>query len=240
MKTIYAALLCFLTHTAFAQDSWYVQPCVGFGISNLKQNIVPSGNYKPVLAFDAAIGVGYRRGALEFASGVSFMRTGARTPLTFEDANGMALFTSDFHFYFYHAVIPLTVGYRVLIADKFTFLPRVGVDITYNTGAKETLVGYPGTDSGKLVSIPSAMFDASFHRFSVFGMVQAGLAYKVSPKIEITGGPSFQYMLTNMFKTQPSAPLSPVQHNYALLMDAGLRWYFTGAAKGGGAVSGDR
>jgi hypothetical protein len=227
MKKILLLFLLFMGHIAFGQNGWYLQPSAGIGMSNVTQSGTPNNNFRYVSAFDAELGIGYRHGDLLFSSGISYMRTGAKTTVTILDVLGNPVGTMDYRFYFYHLVVPFTFGYQISLGRKLAFTPSAGFGLAYNTGEKETDPALLAMGSNEMVSMPSAEFDNYYKRISVLEILQANIDYKASSSLDITCGPAANYMLTNIFNSHNGAPNNPGQRNYAFLFNAGIRWHLS-------------
>jgi hypothetical protein len=212
---------------AFSQNGFFLQPLAGIGAGNVKNSYNP--DTKNVLVFDGGVNIGYATGRFMFCTGLGYLRTGSSVDITYTGALGNPLATSKFYTYFNHIAVPLTAAYKFKAGKKLSILPAIGAAISYNISARQTVIEY--TQENKVEPMPSAQFNEYYNPLSVFGIVNVGFDYKLSPGLILTCTPTFDYMVTNMF-SGPDNGQTTTQHNYTLLLNMGVKWYFARKANG--------
>ena len=220
MKKMLLSFACVLCTPAFGQDGFFLQPVIGAGITNIKRvgayNQTGNGND---ISFDGGILAGYRAGRWIYSTGLVYLRTGTKLPITIVDGLGNPIGSSSIIYRFSHLMLPVTAGRSFRMSKRLSLTPSAGVGISYNISESEKNSLYNVT-----THMPASEFNNAYHQFGFFGLVQAELAYKVSKAVSITCAPSFDYMLTNMAKPPDFIQPNYVQHNYALLLNVGIRY----------------
>jgi len=228
MKKLIITILCFCSITSFAQDGFFLQPIIGAGFTNMKHNDdndhMTSGDY--AFTFDGGVRAGYQAGKWRFNTGLGYLRTGTKIPITLTDALGNPIGTSYIRYRYSHLVLPITVGRTFSMTRKLSLTPSAGPEFSYNISSTEK-----DDFDGRVVHMSSSQFNGYYQRLSCFGLLEAALDYRVSPGLSLSLTPSFDYMLTNFAKTEDGAPFTTKEHPYVLLLNAGVKWAFAGKEK---------
>jgi outer membrane protein with beta-barrel domain len=226
MKKITLLALCFSAVNTFAQNGFFLQPAVGLGFSNIKEGDFPGKvNPEKVFAYSGEVGLGYHLKNIDLNTGIGYLRTGAMVPMTVTSSPASSYaYTFNSYHYFYHITVPVGIAYRFRLTEKLRIAPGASLALSYNLGEKNNAI--QNGDQSMLVKMPGDEFDATYKRLSVFGTAKCHVEYSLKKNIDFIAGPSFCYMLTNMYKVPAGAPYISRQNNYALLLNAGVKYAF--------------
>jgi hypothetical protein len=222
MKYTLIITLCFVSSAAMAQTGFFLQPVAGIGLTNVSHVDFTSQTHSDDydLNFDAGVLAGYCHGKWVFTTGLQYLRTGSKVPLTITDPIGNPSGTAYIHYRYSHVVLPLEVGRVFAIGKKLTITPSAGVGLSYNTGAEiKDKIG------NRVVDIPVEGLNSYKNGTGCYAIAQAGLAWPVSPQLAITCAPVYNYMLTRMIFQQMSAN-AVWDHDYSLMLNIGVKWQF--------------
>jgi hypothetical protein len=216
MKKTLFFVASLLGTSGYGQEGFFLQPVAGAGITNERRTATdyPVVNGSNAMSFDGGILAGYKAGRWIYSTGLVYLSTGTKIPITLTDALGNPISTSSITYSFSHLVLPLTVGRAFSLGKMLALTPSAGVSISYNMGASEK-----SAFDNSIIPMSAREFNDEYQQISCFGLLQAELAFKLSKALSLTCAPSFDYMLTNMTKSSYYA-----QHDYALLLNIGVRW----------------
>lgn len=213
-----------------AQQGFFIQPQLDLGVTNMRYRASGfAATFRPThnkdLGYAAGIGAGYQFRRWNIQTGLGYMRTGYRFPVYLVDEKNFQIVASgNVYKWNQYVLLPVTVGYRMPLTKRFALEPLAGGELSYNLGewSKTTLPGL-----GEVRKTPSAYFNESFPRLSVFGKAALTLRYSITPRIGIHAGATGRYMLTNFVKQEAVAAGSAVyMHPWLLSGSAGVSYQF--------------
>ena len=206
MKIYLAAIAMWVLSAGplYAQKSTYLKADVGFGRGAVRERFQNglSRTWQPVSASRVAVGKGIQVKKFSVEIGFGYSRMGGRKVnglsnrdmknwVTYADAvgdNESGMLMRQYHY----ITMPLSIGYDVRLSKRWMLQPRMGVEGAYNfmtsVGAK-----VPGWAEYQ----GSGTMATDQKRLSAFGNGALHLHYRVTPSIELFGGPSYRHMLTN-------------------------------------------
>ena len=162
---------------------------------------------------------GYQIKKWKLETGLQYMVSGYRLERVYFGSLYNDIQNSSTKQIYSHLMIPIQLSYAFPLYDNITVEPILGVAESFNIG--ETNITQYKDDRQSLKTGNSA-FNNRYNRFSLWGTAGFRFEYRIDPKLSILAGGTFQYMMTNFIQsTQLSYYTS--QHNYALLVNAGLR-----------------
>ena len=221
-KAIFLSCLSLFKIAAFAQNGFFLQPVAGIGATNVSHTDytghASSDDY--AVNFEGGLLAGYQAGKWVFNSGLIYLRTGSKAEITLMDALGNPIGTSYLHYRLNHLVLPLEVGRAFTLRKKLSLTPSIGVGVSYNISASDK-----DDIDHKVATIEAGSFNTYDGKFSCYGLVQAEFAWRINSTFDLTCAPTYNYMLTKMFLPQLD-PNVVYQHDYALLLNFGVKWHF--------------
>ena len=207
-----------------AQGGTFINPYIGAGITNTATTGV--ANTQPTVStINNTIGVNIGRsfGRLYLTTGVGMLTTGNETEhsVSFSNPNSpIGLDSGKVAYIYRHIVVPVKVGLKIK-SGKLSIVPEIGVTPAYTLGQWAQFQSLL-TDRGMTDKMPSSSYDVFFNRFSIFGTADILVTLKVGKKIAITLSPTYNQMLTNFLKQQPSIPGRRSQYHYSITANAGV------------------
>ena len=116
-----------------------------------------------------------------------------------------------------HIVVPVKIGYEVLrFSDKLSFTPFIGAEYAFNM--PRTFV-YPTTTRTE----SKLAFEDVCNNNGIIGLLDLNFTYNISKHIDLTGGPSVNYMFTSMLNFKQ-------ENDYAMLFNLGIKYNFNKGA----------
>lgn len=218
--------MLFFCSTAFAQDGFYLLPSLGVGIANAKAKYPPApvgGPYlvasptKNIVGFNGQLLVLYQLGNWQIGTGASFIRSGFSEQ--YEYGEVFPIYGDD-KLYYYHVAVPLNIAYNFNIGSRFSVMPCLGGEVSYNYAAN---FNNHDNNNGNTYNTKQRFTDNDFNnqyqRTSLWGTVKIQAGYQLTDRTFIIAGPKAQYMLQSLLKTSYN-----YQKNYLYTFDIGIKW----------------
>jgi hypothetical protein len=234
MKIYLAAFLCWTLSGGilYAQKSTYLKAEVGFGRGTVRESprgwptpVPPAWRALPASRLSVSGGVQAKK--LNVEIGFGYARGGGRATLTRARSTVPgALFVSADHRYT-HLTLPVSAGYNFMAGKRWSLQPRLGLEGGYliSQGLTDRYVS-DGTEAYYLPLHPRRMKD-----FTLSASSALHLHYRITPNIEIFGGPSYRHMLTNgAAETLYTQPPYYKLRTASTTFDAGLRLHLKSAS----------
>ena len=227
MKKTFLFILLLNNLFTYAQNGFFLQPIVGIGAGGGSYTDINHNEYKTKLVpvYDAQLGIGYQFSHLMINTGIGYMRTGLR----YIDV-GLS-YTMYATVYYNHLVVPVAFGYRFHNGKKSFITPILGVDLTYNYSGRQTAYTQAGVNWNKTMPISEPFFKSVYRPNTWFGVVQLKFDHSLTSRLNIMFMPTINYMFSNMQNYYQSKPQYPNQHNYAVLLNMGIKYTFTKSHK---------
>ena len=216
--------LAIIPTCAFGQVS--LRPYVGGGYGTVsEQGFKSLGERSGAFIQNAGVAVVYELNNWFVSAGAGYLSTGVTYDLgtlNMSSPSEPALYWTDVTIIskYQHLTIPLTVG-RILSLQKFSLLPEVGIDLSYNLSQKSKMrsTGGPNTDYRK-----NDHFSNDYNRISIFAGVSLMMSYKLTDRLSVFCGPSYKYMVTSILNHHTNAltGASLSQNHQAILLNAGV------------------
>ena len=198
MKIYVAAIACWALSCGVvcAQKSTYLKTEVGFGRSNARGNISGRtvGAWKQIDASRAAVNYGVQRKKFNVEIGFGYSRTGGPFTDSILSGVGQPPKVISATQRIQHMTLPLSVGYELRAGKRWAIQPRLGMEAAYTASSKTTNVSR--TNFGEAFAAADVS-GPKVKQFSLHATSAVHLHYRVTPSIEIFGGPSYRHMLTN-------------------------------------------
>ena len=223
MKKLLSVFLCLSCINGFAQSGIFTQLEMGAGVTNITtgypfgiggvNSLIAVNHTQPIASYQLGFRLGYETRKWVFSSGLSLLKTGFYEDAAAFDYNWGLYPTVNYTAteYYYHLMIPATVGYKFHLGSRLSLIPEVGFEVAgniknvYKLGAPDVATTLP-------------LFDFNNTRpFSVWETGRLQLAYKLKSGIDIIAGPQFQYMLAPLYKGWGNE-----QRNYASTFNIGI------------------
>lgn len=233
MKKLLFIILCCCSSYVFGQKGFYLLPEAGIGFTNAR---MPGSSHfyghtqlNNITSIQGQLGIGYKTGRWQFSSGIGFLRTGmqltgsalllrrdiAITTTFPELLVPMVIRIDKITTYNPHITVPVKIGYEAYrFNNKLKVTPAIGAELAYNTRRTFTYAEPNFKDRETQVS-----FNYNCNRLGVIGLVQVNLEYKLNNRCDLVAGPSFRYMFSSMLNYAQ-------EHDYAVLMNVGIRYNF--------------
>ncbi len=197
MKISIAALLLLAGSSLYAQKSAYLKAEAGFGRGGVREfyGSDRSRFNQPGSANRYAISGGVQVKKLSVEIGFGMARTGAKSRTDFARVFCGSCPPPAMRMQFTSYTLPLTIGYNAKVARRWSFQPRMGVEAGYLQSATYSY------SSGEIYAperrVTGANLRADYKSLSLHATGALQLHYRVTPGIEVYGGPSYRHMLTN-------------------------------------------
>lgn len=232
-KLLYLAAALSLPALTHAQDGFYLSASGGAGMSNATRSEVPglmSEEKTFITNYNAGLTAGYQLNRWRFQTGVQYMTSGYKYDLVFstdyDPLTGKVNPSGDVRLTFRHIGIPVQVAYALPIGKKLNLVPSLGLLATYNMNLQSRTRYNNGTRENTQ-TLSGDDFTALFNRVSLWGTAALHVEYKLSDRVSLFGGPSANYMITNLAKQidMPHVPeLSNIsQRNYSFGLELGVK-----------------
>jgi hypothetical protein len=219
MKKSLLALCCCASFISFGQTGWFLQPMVGVGMGSAKFNsrFVPSSDLLLVINADAQFNIGYQHNKFQFSTGLEYLLSGYGAKYIYTDINGNPVGNGQLIAFFNHYVVPATVGYKINKSNSFSLQLLGGVDMTYNFPATSIITDMTGHKQSD--KMDPTFFRHNYQRISLWGHAGMEADIRINSSLKFVVAPVFSYMATKFDKGSLAK-----QHNYNLLINAGLKW----------------
>jgi hypothetical protein len=146
--------------------------------------------------------IGYTHHAWVLTSGLSLLRSGYKELYYSGDIPPGLKITEGVHFG--HILLPLTLGYKKGLNDRWSLTPAIGAAASYNFSFIGDKYQYN-----------------EYKRTSAWAVANVVAGYKVNKHTTLTAGPEAQYMLTSLWGNT-SINRKNTQNNYTILLNAGI------------------
>jgi hypothetical protein len=230
MKKLFITLLSLCSVASFAQNGFFLQPEIGTGFSNTSwrpsSSVSSYDGQKSVFSYQGQVDIGYKAGKWQFITGFGYLRTGVKLSqgtiadfnnyalVFFENASFTQLYAAEITDYNPHYVIPVKIGYEVhRFSKKLSLTPLIGAEFTNNLPRTFVFTGSQKEKESK------DDFTYNCNKYGVTGLVQLNFDYRINNRYDLSFGPSAHYMFTSELNFKD-------QHDYAVLMNLGLKWSF--------------
>jgi hypothetical protein len=223
MKKLLTLVFCVSNLIAFAGDRKFLQAEAGYGLGKITSKFITNSNFAGNADF--LVSYGFVTNGFTMTAGLGYLKTGYSVPIVYTDISGNVIATENQATVFDHILIPVYAGYSFAVGKKTTLTPKLGFGITFNVSGRIKTKEPAQGGGGKDLTISINNFGTLYNGLSVFGLGRLEVEHQLSKRIGLLIAPSFDYMLTNMLIRKVGGS-NGNQHNYSILLNAGVRWYF--------------
>ena len=235
MKKFHALVLALaLGSSSFAQKSTYFKAEAGFGRSTARSTAGNQrvGSWQPINASRFAVAAGVQVKKLSVEIGFGYGRTGGRSTdammrTSYANPAGAVTTIKATH-RISHITMPISMGYDFRAGKRWALQPRLGLEGAYTSAAKlEDVVVLNGNEG-----IPAPTGTRPLKPLSLHATGALQLHYRITPGIEIYGGPSYRRMLTNGASAPETLYTQPPYYKLrtsSTTFDAGVKFRINGA-----------
>lgn len=231
-KLLYLAAVLALPALTHAQDGFYLSASGGAGMSNATRSESAgaiTGKKTFLTNYNARLTAGYQLNRWRFQTGIQYMTSGYKSDLVFstdyDPLTGTVNPSGDARLTFRHIGVPIEVAYALPVGKKLSLVPSLGLLATYNINAQSKTRHHGNPENTHTLSGDD--FATLYNRISLWGTASFHVEYKLNDKLSLFGGPSANYMITNMAKQieGPHIPeLSNIsQRNYSFGFELGIK-----------------
>jgi hypothetical protein len=237
MRKLLITFLCLYSTQSFAQNGFFLLPELGAGMSNTswkpQASVASYPGQNSIFSWQGQLDLGYKAGKWQFITGLGYLRTGVNMKNGDENEfNNYKFVPADINSvwplvvpgvtdYNPHYIVPVKVGYEMhQFNNKLSFLPVIGAEFTNNL-PRTFAVGHNPKQAESQDD-----FTYNCNRKGITAMLQLNFEYIVNRHYDFTFGPSVHYMYTSELNFED-------QHDYAFLMNLGLRWNFKARKQNG-------
>lgn len=196
MKKNLAFILILLSGSSlFAQKSTYLKAETGFGRSTARSSVGSQrvGSWQPISSSRFAVTGGVQVKKLSVEIGFGYGRAGGRSTDVIRQSLTSIPTTIKATHRISHITLPISMGYDFRAGKRWALQPRLGFEGAYTAATKlEDIAILNGNEA-----IPRPTGTRPLKPLSLHGTGALQLHYRVTPGIEIYGGPSYRRMLTN-------------------------------------------
>ncbi|RYD59550.1 MAG: hypothetical protein EOP56_01410 [Sphingobacteriales bacterium] len=217
---------------AMAQSRLYLKPSVGIGFNNIRESNsgpITLKKSQPVIGYSKTLGIGYKKNKIGFETGIGYLKTGrTASNISLSTATSPSNISLEWRPSNHYVTVPLRMTYQLDVTKKFSVVPAVGGSFSYNISATDRIKGQGATETIKL---PGSFHKGGIKTFGLFGEAQLNGSYRLNKNIDIFGGPSFQYMITDIGKKSANTAPDYKANPYTWGINAGINLYLSEPTK---------
>lgn len=217
-KYLIAIILIASSQNLYSQQSLYLKPYIGTGITDLEDNPFKASPFGQDMALAGGAELGLSGNRWHKSIGIGLLRTGFGNETSFYDKNGV-LKNHDIKGRMHYILVPVKLGYEMHLG-KVSLMPEIGVAPGYLAAAINKT---KDIETGEVERHELKFANTELRKFSLFGIVGVNIAYHFNNHLSVTLAPTYYLMVSNHYANRGGfLDYGASGHQYALTLNAGL------------------